>query len=291
MTLLAILLGLSIEKMMPTLLEYRRYDWFFGYQQWMHSKLSQIANWNDTLSFTSIIVVPTILVSLIHYQLYHMTALLGFLFSVVVLAYCLGPEDIYGVAKRLVELEDKEDDPSDLRSATAVLFNAPLPEDDHSLYRTVNQKLLISTNNCILAVLFWFSVLGPMGAILYRLAYIAHKSNIDNEQRSEEYKTAAALFFAIINWIPAHLTALCFAVTGSFVDALHHWKESKVKNHLDADESESMLADVGLGSLHYKEASDAENPAAVKAVLALAKRSVILWLTALALLTMSGWTS
>jgi AmpE protein len=289
MTLLAIILGLSIEKLMPTLLQYRRFDWLFSYQQWMKEKFSQLSSWDDTFSLLSIILLPIIAVAFIHYKLYESASLLGFSFSVLVLAYSLGPRDIYGLTQQLLDLP-AQDCTTELRTIAGQLLTGPLPEDQDSLFTMVKNKLLISINTNLLAVLFWFAVLGPMGAILYRLTLIIHESQDKESSDSDDYASTAAMFFAILNWIPAHLAALSFAATGSFVDALHNWKDNIVKSPLSNEECDSMLTSVGLGAMRLETNNDiCDAKPVVNGIIAMAKRSIILWLTALALLTMSGW--
>jgi len=294
MTLLAIILGLSIEKLMPTLLQYRRFDWLFSYQQWMKQKLSKISNWNDTFSLLVIILLPIISVAFVHYKLYESSSLLGFAFSVLVLAYSLGPRDIYGLTRRLLDLPS-ESCTTEMRSIAGQLLPGPLPDDQNTLFSMVKEKLLLAINTNLLAVLFWFAILGPMGAILYRLTLTVHESQNQKDQNqddenSEEYTSTASMFYAILNWLPAHLTAISFAASGSFVDALHNWKNNAIKNPLSNQECDAMLISVGHGAMRVEETQDiCDAKPVVDAIIAMAKRSIILGLTVLALLTMSGW--
>ena len=289
MTLLAIILGLSIEKLMPTLLQYRNFDWLFSYQQWMKGKVSNISKWNDTFTLLTIILLPIIGVELVYFKLYEYSSILGFAFSVVILAYSLGPRDIYGLTQQLLDLP-AESCATEMRSIAGQLLPGPLPEDQNTLFRMLKDKLLLAINTNLLAVLFWFAILGPMGAILYRLALIIHESQDKDTENSEEYTSTASMFLAITNWIPAHLSAISFAATGSFVDALHNWKNNSVKNPLSNQECDAMLTSVGHGAMRLEESLDiCDAKPAVNGIIAMAKRSIILGLTVLALLTMSGW--
>jgi len=289
MTLLAIILGLSIEKLMPTLLQYRRFDWLLSYQQWMKQKLSRISNWNDTFSLLVIILLPIISVAVVHYKLYESSSLLGFAFSVLVLAYSLGPRDIYGLTQRLIDLPS-ESCTTEMRSIAGQLLPGPLPDDQNALFGMVKDKLLLAINTNLLAVLFWFAILGPMGAILYRLTLTVHESQNQDTEHNEEYSSTASMLYAILNWLPAHLTAISFSASGSFVDALHNWKNNAVKNPLSNQECDAMLISVGHGAMRVEDTQDICNAKpVVDGIIAMAKRSIILGLTVLALLTMSGW--
>jgi membrane protein required for beta-lactamase induction len=141
-----------------------------------------------------------------------------------------------------------------------------------------------------------------MGAILYRTSHILKTSSasaaLAQESAEEstglrEFSQSAELLFAILNWIPTHLTALSYAITGSFVDALHHWRENRIENriqaHLSSAAQDNLLAQVGLGSLQLLDKDNSDSLPGVIAVIELAKRSVLLWLTILAVVTLAGW--
>jgi len=290
MTLLAVIMALFIEKLAPSLLRLRRYDWIQHFQAWVSQTTKNIDKWNDTYSLVVVILVPVLSVALIHYELFRAGALLGFLFGVLVLVYTLGPKGIFLFVQQAEELHQHQD-ASNLRAIATDLLNDAIPENESDICSRVKEELLIRSNTAITAVFFWFAVLGPMGAILYRISHSLYRTR--HEDYSKDFNVAAETLFAILNWIPTHLTALSFAITGSFVDALHYWRthriENKIQSHLSADAQDKLLVIIGLGSLQLAEKSDADSMGGVLSVIALAKRSVILWLTVLAMLTLAGW--
>jgi len=291
MTLLAVIMALIIEKLAPSLLRLRRYDWINSFQRWVSDISKSIEKWNDTYNLAIVILVPVLLVALIHYELFRAGALLGFLFGVVILVYTLGPKGIFLFIQQAEELNQHQDS-SSLRAIATELLNDEIPEDEVEICDRVKKELLIRNNVAITAIFFWFAVLGPMGAILYRISHILFSSR--NQENSADFNQASEILFAILNWIPTHLTALSYAITGSFVDAMHYWRsnriENKIQSHLSTAAQDNLLIMVGLGSLQLAEKSDANSLPGVLAVIALAKRSVILWLTVLAILTLAGWT-
>lgn len=286
MTLLAILLGLSIEKLLPGLLQYRRYDWIDGFQTWVRSKAASISHWNDTFSLVVVVLLPILLTAFVHYRLFHWAAIFGFVFSVIVLAYTLGPGGIFKFIQQAEDLSERQDT-AQLRLMATHLLKGELPASEADICKAVKSKILLETNSSVTAVMFWFAVLGPMGALLYRVSQVIMISQADKDNL--EYRQAANILFAMLNWIPSHLTALCYGITGSFVDALHQWKLSSVKNHLNNSQIDTMLVDVGIAALQHSEKEETNSLPGVSSVISLAKRSAILWLTLLALLTMAGW--
>ena len=71
--------------------------------------------------------------------------------------------------------------------------------------------------------------LGPTGAVLYRLAefvsrYWHYKQRTGALPASESLQQASAQAWTAIDWLPARLTALSFAVVGSFEEAIEGWR-------------------------------------------------------------------
>ncbi|MEG3003301.1 MAG: cobalamin biosynthesis protein CbiB, partial [Comamonas sp.] len=75
-------------------------------------------------------------------------------------------------------------------------------------------------------VLFWFAVLaalglGPAGAVFYRLTeylsrYWSRKSVAGAAPASERLQQSAKQAWLMVDWLPARMTALSFAIVGSF---------------------------------------------------------------------------
>ena len=293
MTLLAVIMALIIEKLAPSLLRFRRYEWIHQLKSWVSATTKSIDNWNATYNLTIVILLPVLLVALIHYELFRAGALLGFLFGVLILVYTLGPKGIFMFIQQAEELSQHQDS-SSLRAIATDLINDALPDEESEICERVKKELLIRNNVAITGIFFWFALLGPMGAILYRISHILHNARADEEDAQTDFKQAAESLFAILNWIPTHLTALSYAITGSFVDALQHWRSNrivnKIQSHLSTAAQDNLLISVGLGSLQMIDKSEPASLPGVLAVIDLAKRSVILWLTVLAILTLAGWT-
>lgn len=79
------------------------------------------------------------------------------------------------------------------------------PEDVH---RAVQASLLYAAVQRWFAVLLFFLLLGPAGALAYRLLQLS----------AADSATARSLLF-YVDWLPARLTAAAFVVTGDFIDS------------------------------------------------------------------------
>ena len=102
------------------------------------------------------------------------------------------------------------------------------------IVRHVIEYSVIAAHRHVFGVLAWFSILaalglGPTGAVLYRLAefvsrYWGARAREATQPPSESLQQAAAQAWTVIDWLPARLTALSFAVVGSFEEAIEGWR-------------------------------------------------------------------
>lgn len=95
---------------------------------------------------------------------------------------------------------------------------------------TIEEALLASYRH-VFAVVFWFVLLpGPIGAILYRMSAFLHQrwaERSDNELAA--FGSFAGQVFRLLDWAPARLTGIAFAVVGDFEDAAYCWRTQAAK--------------------------------------------------------------
>src|SRR5690606_9549634 len=68
----------------------------------------------------------------------------------------------------------------------------------------------------------WFIVLGPAGVVLYRLAYLLKVEW--QAPAGSAFNQFAKQAFDFIDWLPARITAISFAIVGDFEDAIYCWR-------------------------------------------------------------------
>lgn len=326
MSLLAILISLALEKLLPTISALRSLTWFDQYQLWIRSKLEKHATHKTGQGIPSlllIVLLPVLGISIIQYFLNDLLALFSFSFSVVVLTFCLGPEDEHRrVNDYLDTIEDenrtdKDSLPTDLTEilqAGGVAGDVSAMDDETRINRLV-ESVLIITHDRMLAILFWFVILGPMGAVLYRLtlALLENKDtepNTENEDFNTDFNNAVKRLHYLLSWLPSHLTALSYAVMGSFVHALHAWQNRPSDSATPATENPEqektdaasdttddttpathrLLLRIGKASLQFDTKPPQDNTV-VRETLGLCGRSLVAWITVLAIMTLAGWAS
>jgi len=293
MSLLAILFSLAIEHYFNAVATFRNYQWIESFSNWIKEKFSQTEFWNDTLGLIATILLPMFGCALIYGLLHNAMGLLGFLFSLLVLVYCIGPTRILYTARQYVDAGEHEDQHSLATYAGEILENETTNVNGGT-HREVCTRLITSTNEGVLSIFFWFILLGPMGALMCRMVKVLYSQSIQSNDEEEnsftEFNNSTRMLYAILLWLPAQITILAFAVTGSFIDTLREWKSRLTKDYLNPFETEETLFRTGISALQFNPDDSQFELSMVHDVLALCWRSVIVWVTALALLTLAGLT-
>jgi len=169
--------------------------------------------------------------------------------------------------------------------------------DASRLVRLAVEHALVCAFRQVFAVLFWFMILpGPSGAVLYRVSELAARSWEQTGRRlNSEFAWAAHRWLAVMDWIPARLTALAYAVAGQFEEATLVWRQTR-ETGPDAD---TLLVDAGFAAMGLRSGLAAREGAVgvsdrplVSMDLAFAARliwrALALWMGILLLLTVIG---
>ncbi|MDP6993811.1 MAG: regulatory signaling modulator protein AmpE, partial [Woeseiaceae bacterium] len=165
--------------------------------------------------------------------------------------------------------------------------------------RMVEESVCIQANNRLFAVVFWFVLLGPVGAWAYRVTDLIRRRAVFNmlSEDSTDLRmvSASETLHGWLAWVPARLTAVGYAMAGSFDGALHAWRgadeTAAVTHH---EQSERLLARVGTGALALQELPD-ESVAdrgvrGAMAAYGLVMRLLFIWAAAIAAMTLYGWS-
>lgn len=173
-------------------------------------------------------------------------------FSTVALLLCLGPRDLADDVQRLLDARERGDAQT-VSQLSRVLMRGPEPEPTH---RSLLGALFIQSHERLFGVLMWFFVLGPAGAVMYRLASRLPRilrENLPQMVGTPALQSADALH-SMLAWIPARLTSLLYAFVGSFDDAWREYNRLRVEPHEWHSHTWAILAEVPSASLMEEEA-------------------------------------
>jgi membrane protein required for beta-lactamase induction len=289
MSLIAIIISLVVERFLGSMEEFRRYGWFSRYAAWLRDFFSTMPPLAGPAGVVLTLLLPLALTAAVDAYLEQWWVVLHLAFSVLVLLFCFGPTDLEAEVEAYVDAQERGDEESACWHA-AELLGDTTPEHSGLLNRQIVENILVEANERLLAVLFWFLLLGPTGALMYRLASLLARDAAS--QDVTPLGEAALRLHAILAWLPARMCALAYALAGSFVDALHAWRQQEGRWY---ETTPAVLIATGLGALGYEdgeeELSGEHDTSMVHETLSLIRRAVLVVLGIVALSTLAGWMS
>lgn len=223
----------------------------------------------------------------------HVFGLLSFVFALLVLAYCMGPRDL----ERDVEAVDKAPDSDARTSAAQALRPDESPATLAFTSGSLVESVFIAALRRVFGVIFWFALLGPVGALLYRLAQLLAYTPEHHSTLPAAQQDLARNLARVLDWLPAHLIALALALASDFDAVFKSWRDyhtSHPKGYasfdpdfLNAIALASVDADVAAGDGHVV---DVHEPlVALDDAMTLIRRVLIVWVALIALIVIGGW--
>lgn len=285
MALIAIILSLVLERILGSMEELRRFDWFVAYCRRVAPLLARLRWLNGPLGMLLLLLPLLAPVVVLDYYLGGWWQLLGLLFAVLILLYCFGPHDLEAEVEAFIDARCRGDEESACWHAAELLGDAELASSG-AVSRRIMERIFIEANERLIAILFWFVLLGPAGALLYRLgSQLPPPAAADGEGIFE----AGWRLQRLLGWLPARLCAIAYALAGSFVEALHGWRG------VDPgwpQSSDKVLIASGFGALRVEPGEIEDDSHACEQVgegIALVRRAVLVILALLAFATLAGW--
>lgn len=240
MTFIIICIALIVERFFHWA-QLRHWRWFLQYEQWLSRYLSHRSAF---LSLCILIVPPVFIIGLIDYLISGwLYGVVKLIYGVVILLYCLGPSNLWDQVYRSLNDLMKDDHQVGFEQVQAS-FGVNGDEGLQSFHQAFVTAIFTAALERIFAVLFWFAVLGPMGALLYRLVSFCSQQSALNTS-----KTATQLKL-VLDWIPVRIFTFLFALCGHFKNVFAQWKNFVLKGMTD---TVSLLKSCGIAALDVME--------------------------------------
>jgi AmpE protein len=302
MHLIALLIGLVVERLATQLFHLRRLRGLDRFIDAGFGQAARVPNWPALIPVIVIVVLLALPVFAVMFILGD--ALLGLpylLLSIVVLFFSFGPQDIgEDVDEYCTAME--EGDEERIQQTAKAIIESDVPNDPRERMHAVEEAVCVQANNRLFAVIFWFVLLGPLGAWAYRVTDLIRRRAVFVESReeessgtSEQLREAAVTLHGWLAWIPARLTAIGYAAAGNFDTALGAWRAPSEQSSDSLSESnEHLLARVGVNSLALAddEGEDLVERGTRGATAAnrLVFRLFLIWAVVISAMTLYGWT-
>ncbi len=217
------------------------------------------------------------------------------LLATLVLFFALGPRDLRREVAEYRAAAARGDQAAAAQVAAAMLDADACQRRGPGL-GSVAEAVFVQANNRLFGVLFWFAILGPFGALAFRISDLMRREAIQRADRGDAPAGAQLLsdlcqrVHGVIAFIPARLLALTYGVAGSFEESFAGWRSylAAESDHF-FDANDRLLVHAGRGALGVAWDQARDEPERARAALALADAALYVWLVVLALLTLIEW--
>jgi AmpE protein len=295
MSLIIIIISLALELAVGRWQHLRKLAWVTFYRESLFRRLP--LRWTDGWRGLGLLLAPIILLLLsVQYLVTgHMHGMWELLLGVVVLTYCLGPEPLNDLLMQYIHACEQQN-VTQARAIAKKFLSGSIPQNIHQLSLQVTRAAFYEANKRIFAVLLWFLVLGPLGALLYRVVVFLAEDD-EPEAGGTPVSAQASVVHAIMDWLPARLLGLTFFLTGSFDDALHSWRKSTEAGGNLHEMNRALVIKTGCAAMRHEVDDSVEHPERLneydlqwlRTARLLIIRSLIVWLALMAFLMLAGF--
>ena len=288
MNFIIILVSLLLDQIMRWFEHVRLHPWYEGPLARWAGAASTVATPAQLLAALAPSFVLAFVTGALAWGLDRLNPILGFVYGVIVLVLSLGPRNLTLQASAYLRARASGDRKRARAIAALVLEREP-PENLSSAGGDIAEAVLERAGDYLFCVIFWFAVLGPLGAVLYRVAdTLAVRARADAPDSA--YADYTQSLKQVLAWIPLHLLALTYAVAGSFDEAMGDirkaWRETGTHFW---DRGNRVLFYAGRRAVRAVAGDGTDEVELMHAAVDLIWRGFVIWLTVIGVITLFGW--
>jgi adenosylcobinamide-phosphate synthase len=326
MSFFAVLLALLLEQLKPLPRDNWVHDTLMSWVRWTGRNFDAGQPHHTWVVWCVSVLVPAVLTGALYVGINHYSMVLALVFDVLLLYLTLGFRQFSHYFTDIRDALDRSDE-NEARRLLAEwrhLDASELPRTE--VLRHVIEHALLAAHRHVFGVFFWFVVLsavglGPMGAVLYRMAefstrYWGYRQRAIDAPTNDNVLALSRRLFEWIDLVPARLTAFGFAVVGNFEESIASWRrDAPLWQHpnegvilaaaagavgvqlggaaapgVTPDRSKTFSAggEAGMADALGSTAGAQAQAGHLHSVVGLVWRSVVLWMLLVALLTLAN---
>lgn len=225
MTALAVILAVILDKAFAEPRRHHPLVYFGAWAQWLQVRLNKHKRRRIRgVIAVAAAVLPLVLAALLLEYYLAGYRVLELLVSALILYMAIGWQSLLlharDVAAPLAQ--------GNIRAARQALGNIVSRDvsglDERGVVKAATESVLENGADAIFSALFWFVLCGIPGVVAYRLCNTLDAMWGYKSERFFAFGWCAARLDDVLNYVPARLTALSYALVGNFSTAIHCWQ-------------------------------------------------------------------
>ena len=218
----------------------------------------------------SVFIILTVVVLLSGYLLH---PFFSFLINLFILFYCLKPNEFILNMEKIKNnkfLDNCKEDKIFIRMMSTKKYD----------FRSLKNNLFYNSLRNIFSIIFYFLLLGPAGSLAYLiLDSFVNDSSFRVDAKS---KNRLSIILGILEYVPAHLTILSYAIVSDFEVCVRSFKATEY-NHDLYTYNKGLVNNVGVNLISESDSDDS-----IVQYKNIISRALLAWLSIVALLIFSG---
>ena len=230
MSLFSLIAALLLEQLHPLASRKYLFVWLTHYVNFFQRHLNAGEHKHGKIAWLLAVLLPLCVTVALYWLSNLIHPVSAWAFSVLVLYLTMGFRQFSHYYTDIHQaLRDNDLDKA--RSILSTWRGLPCDELSHEeVARVTIEEGLLASHRRVFGVIVWFVItmllgLGPVGAILYRMAqFIYTRWDKQNDTELSEFGMFARQAYHWIEWLPLRLTATIFAIVGDFEDTVYCWR-------------------------------------------------------------------
>lgn len=146
-------------------------------------------------------------------------------FTAILLYIAIGRSSLVEHAEDVLNALLADDITKARRQVSYIVSRDTATINEQDIVNATIETVLENGNDAIFAAIFWAIIAGPTGVMIYRLINTLDAMWGYKNSRYFHFGWAAARLDDVMNFVPARLTALAYALAGNTKKAIHCWQE------------------------------------------------------------------
>lgn len=249
MSFLILIAVLAIEEYWASPQAKRLIEQCERYGEWLGGRFNGGQPHQGLLAWIIGALLPAAAVGLVGALLGWAAGILAWFWAGVALYFCLGFKRVHNQASRVsaaLRIGDLAAAREELKAMRPGSVEALAAVD---VAKLALEETLRAGFARLLGVAFWFVLLGPFGAALFRLTHLLHDYWHAHIPERGEFLGHVDRIRQILDWLPVRAAAFSFAIAGNFQGAMECWRNQAWQWW---ERNEGVLLAAGAGAIGVK---------------------------------------